>query len=117
MPADKVGRIERALAALESHEGDCALCPRACRVDRRRGPSGVCRSGTQAVVSTALLHFGEEPVLSGTGDCRASGRAAGPPGSGTIFFAVVTSIAFSAKTFRSAGRDGGAKPGTKSWPG
>lgn len=86
MPADKVVRIERALAALESHEADCALCPRACRVDRRRGPSGVCRSGTQAVVSAALLHFGEEPILSGTGDSRASGRAAGPPGSGTIFF-------------------------------
>ncbi|MDW7761377.1 MAG: radical SAM protein [Acidobacteriota bacterium] len=69
----KAGRIENALAALSEQETACFLCPRNCGVDRRTG-RGVCRAGTTAVVSHALLHFGEEPVLSGDG-------------SGTIFFA------------------------------
>jgi putative pyruvate formate lyase activating enzyme len=75
----KVSRIERALEALAPRERACDLCPRDCRVDRTRESSGVCRMGDRAVVSQALLHYGEEPVLSGT---------AGPPGpgSGTIFF-------------------------------
>jgi putative pyruvate formate lyase activating enzyme len=78
--ADKSGKISRALEALAAQEADCRLCPRACGVDRRRGRNGFCRSGARAVVSAALLHFGEEPVLSGTtGDGR-------QPGSGTIFF-------------------------------
>lgn len=86
MSVDKSGRIERALDALEPQEAECALCPRACRVDRRRGPGGVCRSGIRAVVSASLLHLGEEPVLSGTGDCRQDTTSSPPPGSGTIFF-------------------------------
>jgi putative pyruvate formate lyase activating enzyme len=75
----KIGRIERALDALAPRERSCDLCPRDCRVDRTREASGFCRSGSQAVLAGALLHYGEEPVLSGT---------AGPPGpgSGTIFF-------------------------------
>jgi putative pyruvate formate lyase activating enzyme len=75
----KTGRIERALDALAPRERSCDLCPRECRVDRTRETSGVCRMGDRAVVARALLHYGEEPVLSGT---------AGPPGpgSGTIFF-------------------------------
>jgi putative pyruvate formate lyase activating enzyme len=83
----KITRIERALEALEAREADCTLCPRACHVDRRSNPAGICRSGSRAVVSAALLHFGEEPVLSGLSDCReAGGESAPPPGSGTIFF-------------------------------
>jgi putative pyruvate formate lyase activating enzyme len=75
----KIGRIDRALDALASRERSCDLCPRHCRVDRKSASTGVCRMGDRAVVAQALLHYGEEPVLSGT---------AGPPGpgSGTIFF-------------------------------
>jgi len=82
---DKISRIERALNALAPHEASCALCPRDCRVDRRKGPAGVCQSGAWAGVSTGLLHYGEEPVLSGpSGRVAVGGRA--PRGSGTIFF-------------------------------
>lgn len=66
--------VERALDRLSPLETSCALCPRDCRVDRRKGAEGVCRTGRQASVSHALLHFGEEPVISGRS------------GSGTVFF-------------------------------
>jgi len=67
--------VERALDRLSPLETSCALCPRDCRVDRTKGAEGVCRTGRQASVSHALLHFGEEPAISGRS------------GSGTIFFA------------------------------
>lgn len=52
----------------------CTLCPRNCRVDRPAGVLGACKIGERPVVASAGPHFGEEPVLVGTG------------GSGTIFF-------------------------------
>lgn len=73
--ARKLERVERALARLSPQERACALCPRECGVDRAAGRAGVCRTGTRALISHGLLHFGEEPGLSGT------------KGSGTIFFA------------------------------
>jgi putative pyruvate formate lyase activating enzyme len=72
----KISLIEKALEKLAPLEKSCTLCPRACRVDRSADEKGVCQTGSRASVSHALLHFGEEPVLSGTH------RA----GSGTIFF-------------------------------
>ncbi len=71
-------RIERALDALSGRERSCDLCPRDCRVDRTADAAGVCGIGRRAGLASALLHYGEEPVLSGL---------AGPPGpgSGTIF--------------------------------
>lgn len=66
--------VERALERLEPLEAACTLCPRECRVDRTKGAEGVCRTGRLASVSHALLHFGEEPVISGGA------------GSGTVFF-------------------------------
>lgn len=74
-PMRKAELVEKALARLSPQETACALCPRDCRVDRTRGSEGVCRGGSQASVSHALLHFGEEPVISGKA------------GSGTVFFA------------------------------
>ena len=71
----KIERVDGALARLSPLEACCTQCPRDCRVDRTRSAEGVCRTGRLASVSHALLHFGEEPVLSGTA------------GSGTIFFA------------------------------
>lgn len=63
-------RTDRGYSVLES----CTLCPRDCRVNRLKGEHGVCRLGSELVVSSACLHHGEEPPLSGT------------RGSGTIFF-------------------------------
>lgn len=70
----KIERVEKALERLAPAETCCTLCPRDCRVDRTRGAEGVCRTGRGASVSHALLHFGEEPVISGAA------------GSGTVFF-------------------------------
>lgn len=70
----KLELVEKALARLSPLEARCTLCPRDCGVDRTRGAEGVCRTGSRASVSHALLHFGEEPVISGR------------EGSGTIFF-------------------------------
>jgi putative pyruvate formate lyase activating enzyme len=70
----KLELVDKALARLDPLETRCALCPRDCRTDRTRGAGGVCQTGRFAAVSHGLLHFGEEPVISGTA------------GSGTIFF-------------------------------
>ncbi|MBN2303486.1 MAG: radical SAM protein [Anaerolineae bacterium] len=52
---------------------DCALCGRECHIDRTQKP-GSCRTGTDAIVSSAFPHMGEEDPLRGV------------RGSGTIFF-------------------------------
>lgn len=52
----------------------CRMCPRCCAVDRTAGQLGACRTTEKVKVSSATLHFGEEPALVGGG------------GSGTIFF-------------------------------
>ncbi len=85
---EKIKRIELALESLSAHERACRLCPRDCGADRGGGEKGFCLSGRDAAVSHALLHFGEEPVLSGTPD-GAEPRAQNDRsvrGSGTIFF-------------------------------
>ncbi len=65
-----VRRAGRAVARL-SH---CDLCPRRCGVDRLAGKRGFCATGRLAEISSATVHGGEEPPISGT------------RGSGTIFF-------------------------------
>lgn len=82
----KIPLIERALEKLAPLESCCTLCPRLCRVDRTAGKKGVCQTGTRASVSHALLHFGEEPVLSGGPPSDAAAQRVGRAGSGTIFF-------------------------------
>jgi len=52
----------------------CTGCPRDCNIDRTGGELGSCQSGDKPIVSSYTLHFGEEPVLSGTN------------GAGNIFF-------------------------------
>lgn len=52
---------------------ECRLCPRECGVNRLNGETGVCRAGSEPMISSAFPHFGEEPPL------------AGYHGSGTIF--------------------------------
>lgn len=73
-PGRKLELVEKALDRLSPLESSCTFCPRDCRVDRTKGAAGVCQTGHLASVSHALLHFGEEPVVSGRS------------GSGTIFF-------------------------------
>jgi putative pyruvate formate lyase activating enzyme len=64
-------RRDRAISILER----CRLCPRECGVNRAAGETGICRTGRNALVSSATPHFGEEAPLVGSS------------GSGTIFFA------------------------------
>jgi putative pyruvate formate lyase activating enzyme len=87
MGIDKAGLIDAALARLSPLEAECTLCPRMCRVDRGFA-TGICRTGAAARVSHALLHFGEEPALSGHEDCArtVTGDGLEPGGSGTVFF-------------------------------
>lgn len=82
--SQKVNRAKTALEKLSPHHTDCRLCPRECGVNRQEDDKGFCRIGNHAVVSTAMLHYGEEPALSGYADCRKAQNGKG--GSGTIFF-------------------------------
>ncbi len=51
-----------------NHEGlqNCRLCPRMCNADRISGNLGYCKSSAACHVSSVGLHYGEEPVLSGS---------------------------------------------------
>lgn len=86
---DKISRIDAALDRLAGFEENCRLCPRECGADRKNGQRGYCGGGNRAVLSHALLHFGEEPVLSGMEDCRTMDNKRFPEkkaGSGALFF-------------------------------
>jgi putative pyruvate formate lyase activating enzyme len=52
----------------------CRLCGQACGARREAGEKGLCGAGAEVLVAAHLLHFGEEPPISGS------------RGSGTIFF-------------------------------
>lgn len=52
---------------------NCRICPRACGINRYK-ETGYCLASADIKVNLHQLHFGEEPVISGT------------HGSGTIFF-------------------------------
>jgi len=53
---------------------ECRLCPRQCGARRGLGERGVCGADNTLQVARAMLHFWEEPPISGT------------RGSGTVFF-------------------------------
>lgn len=61
-----------------SPDENCQLCGHACLARRAKGEKGFCGAGQLVGFSTALLHHGEEPPLSGDGSLTG--------GSGTIFF-------------------------------
>ncbi|MBD3383193.1 MAG: radical SAM protein [candidate division Zixibacteria bacterium] len=65
--------VKARVRSLLSRLSDCDLCPRQCRVDRTAGERGICEQTDQIRISSANLHFGEEPPISGN------------RGSGTIF--------------------------------
>jgi len=52
----------------------CTICPQNCRCNRIAGKTGVCRSGTEAIVASWNIHRREEPPISGS------------RGAGSIFF-------------------------------
>ncbi len=68
------GRLAAKIAAATDLLLSCEVCPHRCRVDRRHGELGLCRTGDQPMVSSYGPHFGEEDPL------------VGERGSGTIFF-------------------------------
>lgn len=69
------GELEQRIQAAFERLARCELCAVRCRIDRRSGKVGSCRTGERARVSSFAPHYGEESVLSGT------------RGSGAIFFA------------------------------
>lgn len=68
------GELDRRIAAASEIMKCCTLCPRACRVDRLSGETGVCKTAERAWLASFNPHFGEESPLVGRN------------GSGTIFF-------------------------------
>ena len=68
------GELEARIQTTRQILSQCTLCPHQCKVNRFEKEKGFCRSGYLPEVSSYNAHFGEEPVLVGSG------------GSGTIFF-------------------------------
>lgn len=75
LEAHESGELQRRTEQVQERLEDCDLCPRKCHVNRLADEKGYCKTGTNAVVSSAGPHIGEEPEL------------VGKRGSGTIFFA------------------------------
>jgi putative pyruvate formate lyase activating enzyme len=70
----KIARLETRVPEALSLLDDCVICPRECHVNRTAGSvKGICGVDARLKVSSANLHYGEEPPISGT------------RGSGTIF--------------------------------
>jgi putative pyruvate formate lyase activating enzyme len=83
----KLDKIGLALDALAGHEANCKLCPRNCGANRKKGEEGYCQSSNKILLSHAILHFGEEPILSGHQDCAEDAHDHHPRfGSGAMFF-------------------------------
>lgn len=70
----QTGELKARVEALEALLASCTVCPKDCGNDRLRDEIAACYSGRLPIVSSYTAHFGEEPVLSGTG------------GAGNIFF-------------------------------
>lgn len=50
---------------------NCTLCPRECGVNRVLGEKGFCTMPATASIARAMLHEGEEPILTGEGKAGA----------------------------------------------
>ena len=70
----KTGELDRRSEKLLALAAACRLCPWHCGARRLKGEKGRCGAGSSVRVAKALAHFGEEPVITGTG------------GSGAVFF-------------------------------
>lgn len=69
-----VGRTARKNKGKAKEMENCMLCPRECRVNRKKGEMGVCGQTAAIKAARAALHMWEEPCISGQN------------GSGTVFF-------------------------------
>ncbi|HBC47936.1 MAG TPA: radical SAM protein [candidate division Zixibacteria bacterium] len=70
----KIARLERRVPEALAMLDDCIICPRECHVNRTTGSTkGICGVDSRLKISSANLHYGEEPPISGS------------RGSGTIF--------------------------------
>lgn len=69
------GELEKRVAEAYEHLLRCDLCPWECKIDRRAGQLGVCKTALMAMVCSYGPHLGEEDPLRGW------------RGSGTVFFA------------------------------
>lgn len=56
----------------------CTLCPRRCGVNRLKGERGFCQMPAEPTLARAMLHYGEEPPISGKS------------GTGAVFFSSCT---------------------------
>lgn len=72
-PESKIALLEERVPAALELLRDCTVCPRECRIDRTAGEVSHCGVDARLKVSSANLHHGEEPPISGS------------RGSGTIF--------------------------------
>ncbi len=70
----RTGELKKRVEALEALLENCTVCPKDCGNNRLNDEIAACYSGRLPIVSSHTAHFGEEPVLSGTG------------GAGNIFF-------------------------------
>jgi putative pyruvate formate lyase activating enzyme len=70
----KAGELKKRVERLENLLAVCTVCPKDCGNNRLNDEIAACYSGRLPIVSSYTAHFGEEPVLSGTG------------GAGNIFF-------------------------------
>jgi putative pyruvate formate lyase activating enzyme len=68
------GKLKETADRLTAIYENCTLCPRECKVNRKKGERGTCSAGAKAKICSAHPHFGEERPLVGR------------HGSGTIFF-------------------------------
>ncbi|MCX7704909.1 MAG: radical SAM protein [bacterium] len=66
-------KFNEKIEILEKMLESCILCPRKCKVNRKKGEKGFCRANANLYISSYGAHFGEEEILVGSG------------GSGTIF--------------------------------
>jgi putative pyruvate formate lyase activating enzyme len=61
------GELASRTARLMHELASCKICPRDCGNDRLENVAAACYSGLLPIVSSYTPHFGEEPVLVGTG--------------------------------------------------
>jgi putative pyruvate formate lyase activating enzyme len=62
----KSGELKERVEQAEKILSSCTCCPRNCLTNRTKNEHGVCLSGFLPIISSYSLHFGEEPVLSGS---------------------------------------------------
>jgi putative pyruvate formate lyase activating enzyme len=68
------GLLDEKIEYFQNKMKRCDICPKGCGIDRISGFRGFCKQGINPKISNSVLHFGEEPPISGDG------------GAGAIFF-------------------------------